>query len=81
MKIVGLCEKVELAVGLRLAGIDCQVLENNDVMKKIEEISKNKEIGIVVLTENIYNLAEEDITKFKKNNNLPLIVKIPSKGI
>ncbi len=76
MKIVGICKTIELAVGLKLGGIDCQVFENGDIMQKLNELKKIKDIGIIVIDEELYKNAEEELNDFRKNNKIPLIVRL-----
>ena len=63
MKLYCISDDVDTAVGLKLTGIKSVIL-------------KNKEIGILIVTEKIYNLANEKLDYIKNNKNLPLIVKI-----
>ena len=79
MKIIGISDNLELAVGLKFAGIECEVLENGDILEKVKAKSNNKDVGIIVITENLYKKSEEDLNKFKKNNKLPLILKLTNK--
>ena len=76
MKIVGICKTIELAVGLRLGGIDCQVFENGDIMKKIEDLKKIEDIGIIVIDAELYKNSEEQLNDFRRNNKIPLIVRL-----
>lgn len=63
--------------GLRLTGVKSIVLINKeDIEHEIENVVKDKEIGILIVTEKIYDLASEKLDYIKNNKNLPLIVKI-----
>ncbi|MBP3503356.1 MAG: V-type ATP synthase subunit F [Clostridia bacterium] len=63
--------------GLKLAGIKSVIIKNeNDVDLEIEKVVKNKEIGILIVTEKIYEMGKEKLNYIKNNKNLPLIVKI-----
>ncbi len=64
--------------GLRLSGIDgvfCK--DKNDLKKIFLEIKEKKNIGLIILTESDFNEIEEEVTKVKIKNSLPLIVTIP----
>ena len=53
MKIVGICEKIEFAVGFRLSGIDCKILKDDNLLKKIEEIARHMNLSAFeILSEN-----------------------------
>ena len=77
MKIYGLTDNLDISVGMRLAGMHVEVLnENDDANKIIEEISNNKDVGILVISKNINNLAQTTIENIKQNKKTPLIVTI-----
>lgn len=70
MMLIQLC-------GLRLTGIKSIILDNKeDIELEVEKVIKDKEIGILIVTEKIYDLANEKLDYIKENRNLPLIVKI-----
>jgi vacuolar-type H+-ATPase subunit F/Vma7 len=76
MEIAGIFDTNEQTVGYRLAGIKTFLVRNQDeLLKRIEELKKDKNIGILIFNENTYKMAGEEIANLKKNN-LPLILKI-----
>lgn len=78
MKICCISDSVDVSVGLKLSGIDTKVIiEKEEIIKNIKEISSEKTIGILIVTQKIYNIAKEEIEKIKKEKKLPLIVTIP----
>ena len=77
MKLYCISDDVDTAVGLKLTGIKSVILKNKEEIElEIEKVVKDKEIGILIVTEKIYNLAIEKLDYIKNNKNLPLIVKI-----
>ena len=77
MKIFCISDSLETAVGLKLSGIEASILENKEkIDKKIDEILENPEIGILIVTDNVYNISEEKLDMIKKTRRIPLIVKI-----
>ena len=79
MKLYCISDDVDTAVGLKLTGIKSVILKNKEEIElEIEKVVKDKEIGILIVTETdkIYNLANEKLDYIKDNKNLPLIVKI-----
>lgn len=77
MKIYGLTDNLDISVGMRLAGMHVEVLnENDDANKIIEEIANNKDVGILVISKNVNNLAQTTIENIKQNKKIPLIVTI-----
>lgn len=77
MKIYCITDNNELEVGLKLAGCDGITLtDETEILKKIEEVLKNKEIGILAVSKNIYNMAKEQIDNIRLNKRLPLVTVI-----
>ena len=77
MKIFCITDDQELEVGLKLAG--CEVItlkENSEIERKIDEVIKNANIGILVLNKNIYTRLKERIDKIRITTKLPLITII-----
>ena len=77
MKIFCITDDQELEVGLKLAGCEAITLkENSEIEKKIDELIKNPNIGILVLNNNIYTKLKERIDKIRITTKLPLITII-----
>ena len=77
MKIYCITENNDLEIGLKLAGCEGITLQENDnVEEKIDEVVKNKEIGILVVSKGIYNKAKEKIDDIRINRKMPLITII-----
>ncbi len=61
-----------------MVGIDYVILKKKEEIElKLQEIIKDKTIGILIVTENIYEKATEELKKIERMKN-PLIVKIPN---
>lgn len=77
MKMFCISDSLETALGLKLSGVESSVLNDKDkIDKKIDEIVENQDIGILVVTENIYNISQEKLDEIKEFRRIPLIVKI-----
>lgn len=77
MKILGISDNRDTAVGLKLGGIDTIVIKNNkEIIEKIQQITENKQVGILVITNKIYEMAKKEFDNITFNNKFPLIVKI-----
>lgn len=76
MKIVGITGNIELAVGLRCSGIECDCIKEGNVLEKIKHISSENDIGIIIITEDLYNVEKKEIDNFRAKNKMPLIVKL-----
>lgn len=77
MKIFCISDSLETAVGLKLSGVESSILDNKEkIDKKIDEIIQNPEIGILVVTDNVYNISKEKLDEIKEFRRIPLIVRI-----
>lgn len=80
MKSFLLSDNHDTWVGMRLAGIEGVVLHEKDkVLEVLKEAVANPEIGILILTEKIVDLAHDEIMQYKIKNKKPLIVEIPDR--
>ena len=67
-------------VGMRLAGISGVILhERDEVLHEFNRCINDKNIGILILTENIFNIINEEVMAVKLKNRFPLIVEIPDR--
>ena len=77
MKMFCISDDLYIAVGLKLTGIKSVILdEKSKIDEKIDEIVKDDSIGILIITNNIYQISNENIDYIKNNRKLPLIVQI-----
>ena len=76
MKIVGIFDKREERVGFRLAGIETNIIKSKEELtNKLNSINNSKDIGILVINNNIFNLMPDEFKKIEKRQ-LPLLLKI-----
>ncbi len=79
MRMVCISKSLDIAVGLRLAGVESFFIKDSDKIKnKIVELSKDSNIGIINVTEEVYKIAEKELNEISDNQDLPLIVTIPN---
>lgn len=77
MKMYCISDDIDKAIGLKLTGIQSIILTDKvDIDNRINEILKDKDIGILIVTENVYEISKEKLEDIKNNKKLPLIVKI-----
>lgn len=77
MKMFCISDDIDIATGLKLSGIKSVILESQeDINNEIDKILKDSTIGVLIVTEKIYNIAKQEIDYIKNNKKLPLIVKI-----
>jgi V/A-type H+-transporting ATPase subunit F len=80
MKMFLISDNVDTRTGMRLAGVEGVVVhEPNEVRQALKEAVENNNIGIVLITEKLVNMALEYIKDIKLNYSTPLIVEIPDR--
>lgn len=74
MKIYSILDEIDCAIGLKLAGISSIVLnEKQKIDNKIDEVLK-EDIGILVVSKQIYAQSKEKLDEIKVKRKTPLIV-------
>ena len=80
MKSFFISDNHDTWVGMRLSGIDGVLLhEKEEVLETLKKATMDPEIGIIILTEKIVDLAPDVIMEYKMKNKKPLIVEIPDR--
>lgn len=80
MKMYLISDNVDTRTGMRLAGIQgCVLHEADEVKQKMEEVLKDQDIGIVLITGKIMTLMPEYFSNIKLNYKMPLIIEIPDR--
>lgn len=79
MRMVCISRSNDIAIGMRLAGIQSFFIRNeNEIKEKIKELSKDNDVGIINVTEDVYEIAKNELEKISNEQELPLVVKIPN---
>jgi V/A-type H+-transporting ATPase subunit F len=80
MKSFLISDNEDTLVGLRLSGIDGNLVSTKDEIKEVfREALKDRDIGIIILTEDVFNEIKEEVLKVKIKKNIPLIVTVPDR--
>lgn len=80
MKMYLISDNIDTLTGMRLAGIEGIVVHQKDeINKELDRILKDKDVGVLLITEKINQEVEERIMDIKLNYSLPLIVLIPDR--
>ena len=62
-------DNVDTAIGLKLTGIEAIVVEEKDeIEKEIKKILENENIGILIITQKIYETAKERFDEIGEKN-------------
>jgi V/A-type H+-transporting ATPase subunit F len=70
---------MDILTGLRLAGIEGVVVKEEELLPTFREKVKDKDIGIIILTEEDLALIEDEVVSLKLNARTPLVVTIPGR--
>lgn len=71
-------DNVETFVGLKLSGISGILLTKEDkILSKINNILSSRNVGILIITENISKMFPDMIKNIRLKRKFPLIVEVP----
>lgn len=80
MKMYLISDNVDTYTGMRLAGVDGIVVhERGELYEALQNVIKDKEVGIVLLTEKFGREFPEIIDDIKLKRKMPLLVEIPDR--
>lgn len=75
-----ICDNQDTLIGMRLAGIEGVIVgTKEELLGMLKKILSDSSIGIVIITEKILTMAEEEIMKIKLEREYPLITAIPDR--
>ncbi len=81
MKMFLICDNMDTKTGMRLAGIEGVIAHTREeVLEAMKNALKDKDIGIMLITERLVDLVDAEITQIRVNNQTPLIVEIPGRN-
>ena len=79
MRMLCISNSNDITVGLRLSGVQSFFIKDEEEIKnKIKEVSEDEDVGILNVTESVYEIAKDELDEIQNTKNLPLIVKIPN---
>ncbi|KLO22230.1 Vacuolar H+transporting two-sector ATPase F subunit [Marinitoga sp. 1197] len=80
MKFFLISDNIDTSIGLRLSGVSGVVVhERNEILNTFNSVLKNKEIGVILITELAAEKIEEELKEHKLSGKLPLIFVIPDR--
>lgn len=81
MKFFVLSDKPDVYLGMRLVGMDGAVVENRtEALDKIREIVAAKEVGILLITGELMDQCEPELTAIRRDNRLPVMTRISDRS-
>lgn len=73
-------DNVDTLTGMRLAGVDGVIVHTREeLLPVLQEAVRAEDIAVIMLTEKLSALAQEEITAQKSGNTLPLVVTVPDR--
>lgn len=80
MKMYLISDNIDTLTGMRLAGIEGSLAHTKDELKKaLDTAVKDKNIGIILLTEKFGVEYKDIVNTYKLNYKLPLFIDIPDR--
>ena len=77
MKAEVITKDESLLLGLRLGGIDGNLIKDNkEILKTFNDYSKDKENALIIFSKSSYEIVKNEVEEFRKNNTRPLVVVI-----
>lgn len=81
MKMFLIAEHTDTFTGMRLAGIDGIIVHDKASFKEaFENALEDRDLGILLITDNLSNENSDLIIEKKLNLRTPLILSIPDRG-
>lgn len=80
MQMYLISDNVDTYTGMRLAGINgCIVHHKEHLKEELNRVLKDKNIGILLITELLSNQFPDVIDEIRLNRRLPIIIPIPDR--
>ncbi|MCR5742507.1 MAG: V-type ATP synthase subunit F [Lachnospiraceae bacterium] len=80
MKMYVISDNVDTHTGMRLAGVEGEVLHGEaELSSCLERVTGMKDVGILLLSEGFLLKYPDIVNTFKQNHSMPLVVEIPDR--
>lgn len=80
MKTYFISDNVDTFVGLKISGLLGEVAHTKEeALNIINKVLKDKDVGIIIVTEKIGDLIPEEVTRIKLAKTFPILVEIPDR--
>ncbi len=76
MKMYCMSHDRETAIGLKLTGIESVIVQKDKIEAQIGKVLQDENIGILVITNPVYEFAKQKFDEIQQKRKIPLIVKI-----
>ena len=80
MKAYVISDNTDTVTGMRLAGIEGEVIKGRDnIQKRLDELIQDEDIAIILMTTKTIEEVSDIVAEYKMNLQRPLIVEIPDR--
>src|SRR4030042_5912673 len=80
MKVFIISDNTHTLTGMRLSGVEGVVVhEREKILKEWAKVKKNRDIGIILITELLAERVKLELNEMKLSVSLPIIVEIPDR--
>ena len=80
MRTILISDNNDTLVGMRLGGVKSVLASNREeVIEAIEFALSKEEVGILIVTERVFDMAKAELLDIRMNRRTPLIVEIPDR--
>ena len=80
MKSYLISDNVDTLVGMEIVDIKGEVIhDRNEVKRKLNELKRNPQIYMILVTEKISALVSDEIRELKLSKKGPLVVEVPDR--
>jgi V/A-type H+-transporting ATPase subunit F len=80
MKVFIISDNTHTLTGMRLSGIEGVVVhEREEILKELAKVKKNRDIGIILITELLAERVKLELDEIKLSSSFPIIVEIPDR--
>ena len=80
MKMYLISDNIDTLTGMRLAGIEGEVVHGRkEVTEALEKVMDDPDLGILLVTEKLCDEAPELVNDIQLNRHTPLLVEIPDR--
>ena len=80
MKMYLLSDNTDTLVGMRLSGVEGEVIhEEQPLIEALDRLYEREDIAVIMITQTLTNLCREYIYHLKLTKRQPLIIEIPDR--
>lgn len=80
MRFFLISDKIDTLTGMRLAGIDgVFAKDKNTLLSALDTAIADKEIGIILITENLSFMIPDELHEIRIDKTMPIITTIPDR--